>query len=111
VDEIVRSLGADGETPGALGREVGRASCRILPDKETPLWAPDEPPIYYWAADEYNEHQAYFVSYNGEGINHQPKSGETSGTAIVLCANPSPLVKDTEKTGHFAVLGLKWFLH
>ncbi|RMD93222.1 MAG: hypothetical protein D6814_15915, partial [Calditrichaeota bacterium] len=39
----------------------------------SPLWAPNWSPIYYWAADEFNERQAYYVSYNGY-VQHQPKS-------------------------------------
>ncbi len=48
--------------------------CTILPDKETPLWAPDLEPIYYWAAEEYDDRLAYFVSYNG-WVNRTIKSG------------------------------------
>jgi hypothetical protein len=75
VDEIVRSLGRHGENAGCTwdGKSI-RAECQVFPDKETPLWAPDWSPIYYWAADEYDADEAYYVSYNGEGINHQPKS-------------------------------------
>jgi hypothetical protein len=75
VDEIVRSLVRHGENAGCTwDGKSERADCRVLPDKETPLWAPDWSPIYYWAADEYDEHEAYYVSFNGRGINHQPKS-------------------------------------
>jgi len=74
VDEIVRSLVRHGENAGCTwdGRSE-RATCQVLSDKETPLWAPDRSPIYYWAADEYDEQKAYYVSYNGR-INYQPKS-------------------------------------
>jgi hypothetical protein len=44
-----------------------------MPDKETPLWNPDAPPIYYWAADVSNEEDAYYVSYNGF-VSAQPKT-------------------------------------
>jgi len=75
VDEIVRSLVRHGENAGCTwDGKSERANCQVLPDKETPLWVPDWSPIYYWAADEYDEHQAYYVSYNGKGINYQPKS-------------------------------------
>ncbi|MFC1977334.1 hypothetical protein ACFLWS_03600 [Chloroflexota bacterium] len=74
VDEIVRSLVRHGENAGCTWDGTSRqAECQVLPDKDTPLWVPDWSPIYYWAADEYDEHRAYYVSYNGEGINHQPK--------------------------------------
>lgn len=72
-DEIVRSLVRDGENAGCTwNSESGSADCIRQPNKDTPLWAPDEEPIYYWSADEYNEYEAYYVSYNGR-ISHQPK--------------------------------------
>jgi hypothetical protein len=74
VDEIIRSLVRHGENAGCTwDGKSERANCQVLPDKETPLWAPDWSPIYYWAADEYDEHKAYYVSYNGR-LNYQPKS-------------------------------------
>ncbi len=74
-DEIVRSLVQHGENAGCTwDGEAGNADCSGRPNKDTPLWAPDEEPIYYWSADEYDEHEAYYVSYNGSMIAHQPKS-------------------------------------
>lgn len=74
VNEIVRSLVLHGENAGCVWDGVsGRAECRLRPDKETPLWAPDAAPIYYWAADEYDAEQAYFVGYNGS-VARQPKN-------------------------------------
>jgi hypothetical protein len=67
VDDYVRSLARHGENAGCVwhGEDHDQMVCEILPDKETPLWAPDLDPIYYWAAEEYNDSEAYFVSYNG----------------------------------------------
>ena len=67
VDEYARSFARHGENAGCVwqGEDHDQMECEILPDKETPLWAPDLDPIYYWAADEYNDREAYFVSYNG----------------------------------------------
>ena len=74
VEEIVRSLSRHGLNAGcSWDGTAAQAECRITPDKETPLWAPDRAPIYYWAADEYDEQRAYYVSFNGR-INYQPKS-------------------------------------
>ena len=55
------------------GRVPGRARCVEPPDKETPLWAPDEPPIYYWAAETLDPggRRALYVSYRGR-IGSQP---------------------------------------
>ena len=74
VDEIARSLTLHNRNAGCVPLKdpdnpgeyrTGDLACDLTPDKETPLWAPDEPPIYYWAADESGEQEAYYVSYNG----------------------------------------------
>ncbi|NOX61097.1 MAG: DUF1566 domain-containing protein [Chloroflexi bacterium] len=75
-DEIARSLVLHGQNAGCVWNgEPGRLDCAIKgrPDKETPLWAPDQPPIYYWSGDELDENQAFYVSYNGH-VGVQPKS-------------------------------------
>ena len=75
VDEMVRSLCRNGENAGCVwAGKSDHAVCRITPDKETPLWVPDWSPIYYWAADEYDEHEAYYVNYRGSIISYQSKS-------------------------------------
>lgn len=82
-DEIVRSLTRDGENAGcAWEGSAPHARCRRAPDKETPLWAPDEPPIYYWAADEHDSASAFCVNYTG-GLNYQPKSSRSVGFRCV----------------------------
>ena len=73
-DELVRSLVHHGENAGcARQEELGKVHCEQSPDKETPLWAPDQPPIYMWSGEEYDEEEAFFVSYNG-WVKKQPKS-------------------------------------
>ena len=73
-DEMVRSLSRDGVNAGcAWSGKPGFSPCRTTPDKETPLWAPDQSPIYYWAADEAAADQAWYVAYNG-AVQRQPKS-------------------------------------
>jgi hypothetical protein len=52
--------------------ESSTLDCTLTPDKETPLWAPDESPVYYWVYDEFDEENAYYVSYNGY-VSNQPK--------------------------------------
>jgi len=72
-DEIVRSLPKRGANAGcSWDGESRRASCDVWPDKETPLWAPDQYPIYMWAADEVDAEEARYVSYNA-WIRAQPK--------------------------------------
>jgi hypothetical protein len=74
-DELVRSLVRHGENAGCTwDGESLKAACDIRPDKESPLWAKDKSPIYYWSADEYSERYGHFVSYNGF-VNWTLKSG------------------------------------
>jgi hypothetical protein len=73
VDEVLRSLALHGENSGcAWEGGTGRADCSKTPDKETPLWAPDMEPIYYWTGEEFDQEEAYYVSYNG-WVGEQPK--------------------------------------
>lgn len=67
IDDYVRSFARHGENAGCVwrGEKNDQADCTFMPDKETPLWNPELEPIYYWAAEEYNERDGYFVSYNG----------------------------------------------
>lgn len=72
-DEIVRSLNLHGENAGcAWEGELGEVPCALEPDKETPLWAPNQSPIYMWSGDEYDDDDAFYVSYNGR-VQGQPK--------------------------------------
>ena len=74
-DELVRSLVKHGENAGCTwDGQSQEADCSVKPDKETPLWAPDQPPVYYWTADEYDTEEAYYANYAGSGISSQPKS-------------------------------------
>jgi hypothetical protein len=82
-DEIVRSLTRDGANAGcAWDGKQGHAPCRRPPDKETPLWAPDERPIYYWAASDHDPVAALGVNYTG-GITPQPKTSRGPGFRCV----------------------------
>jgi hypothetical protein len=67
INDYARSFSRHGVNAGCLWMGEGnkQMTCTIQPDKETPLWAPDLGPIYYWAAEESSERNAYFVSYNG----------------------------------------------
>jgi len=76
VDEYLRSMTRHEQNAGCHwdGEVRVQMQCETLPDKETPLWAPNLAPIYYWAAEEYNESEAYFVSFNG-WVNKTFKAG------------------------------------
>ncbi len=72
-DEIARSLSRHNQNAGcAWDGETGKMDCIIRPDKETPLWAPDQPPVYLWSSEAFDEEDAYYVSYTGF-VSHQPK--------------------------------------
>jgi hypothetical protein len=79
-DEIVRSLVRGGQNAGCTwDGESGTADCIRQPNKDTPLWAPDQEPIYYWSADQYDQQSAWYVPFTGGGryggaISHQPKN-------------------------------------
>ncbi len=74
VDEIARSLSLHNINSGCMWEgELGKLPCQTRTDKETPLWAPDEPPVYYWAGEALDEEEAYYVSYTGF-VSAQPKS-------------------------------------
>ena len=78
VDELVRSMALHGQNCGCrwdgdIHEQVECSKCKRQPDKETPLWNPDVAPIYYWAWNEYDADNAYYVSYNG-WVQRQPKS-------------------------------------
>jgi hypothetical protein len=79
-DEVVRSLVRRGENAGCTWDGASTsADCPRQPNKDAPLWAADESPIYYWAAGEYDAQEAWYVPYTGGGlyggvIGHQPKS-------------------------------------
>jgi len=79
-DEIVRSLVRNGQNAGCTwDGESDSAQCRVQPNKDTPLWAPDWSPIYHWSSDEYDAEHAWYVPYTGGGryggrIDYQPKS-------------------------------------
>ncbi|KPK82448.1 MAG: hypothetical protein AMS25_02400 [Gemmatimonas sp. SM23_52] len=59
-NEIVRSLVRRGANAGCTwnGAE-GSADCELQPNKDSPLWASDMDPVYYWSADEYDEEYAW----------------------------------------------------
>ena len=42
-----------------------QAHYRIQPDKNSPLWKPHSPVIYWWTATELGNEQAFRIAYNG----------------------------------------------
>jgi hypothetical protein len=78
-DEVVRTLVGNGGNAGCTWDGVSySADCQRQPNKDTPLWAVDESPIYYWTADDYGGGAAWCVPYTGGlryggSIHTQPK--------------------------------------
>jgi hypothetical protein len=75
-DEVVRSLTRGGTSAGCTwdGRSP-HASCERPPDKETPLWAPDQAPIYYLTSNVAGAGYALGVNYTGGVTPHRKSSG------------------------------------
>jgi hypothetical protein len=78
-DEVVRSLVRRGESAACTWDGASaEAECVDRPNKDSPLWAAEQAPIYYWTADEYDQVSAWYVPYTGGlryggAIDHQPK--------------------------------------
>jgi len=74
VDEAVRSLTRSGTNcGGAWDSMAGAASYRTTPDKESPLWDPHSPIIYWWTGTEQDSAHVYRIVYNG-GVQAVPKT-------------------------------------
>lgn len=50
---------------GSWDAEKGRATYRVTPDKEAPLWHPYTQVIYWWTGTEVEGGRAYRIAYNG----------------------------------------------
>lgn len=90
-EELTRSLVRDGVTAGCVwdGTPSGRVECARKPDKESPLWNPDQPPIYMWAADEIDADRALYVSHNA-WVHPQPKSWGNPRHGYRCVRDPDP---------------------
>jgi hypothetical protein len=79
VDEVVRCLVGSGGNAGCTWDGVSNsANCDRQPNKDAPLWAADESPIYYWTVDDHGRTAAWCVPYTGGlryggSIHQQPK--------------------------------------
>jgi hypothetical protein len=72
VDEVVRSLTRGGTNAGcAWDGRSNHATCARPPDKETPLWAPDQSPIYYLTSEPAGDQHALGVNYTAGVTPHR----------------------------------------
>lgn len=66
IDEAVRSLVYRGRNAGGVWDPVRqRATYRMTPDKDSPLWNPHSQVIYWWTGSEDGSNKAYRIAYNG----------------------------------------------
>jgi hypothetical protein len=66
VDEAVRSMARHGNNSGGTwDAQTQRATYRVQPDKEPPLWDPFAETIYWWTATEDGEDKAFIIVFNG----------------------------------------------
>jgi len=67
VEESVRSLTRRGDNSGGIwDQPAGKASYRITPNKESPLWNVHSKVIYWWTSTARDEQTAYMLVYNGQ---------------------------------------------
>lgn len=67
VEEAVRSMARHGQNCGGVwSAQTARASYRITPDKESPLWNVHSQVIYWWTGTEIDAERAYIIVYDGQ---------------------------------------------
>lgn len=70
VDELVGSLTRDGRCAGGtINLQTQPARFDRMPEKESPLWIPKSPIIYFWTATEADKNHAMAVCFNGRVVN------------------------------------------
>ncbi len=66
IEEVVRSMARHGiNSRGTWSSVRARPSYATRPDKESPLWNPHSPVIYWWTSSEPSEPRAYSIDFNG----------------------------------------------
>lgn len=66
VDEAVRSMSRHGTNSGGVWDSIRlRPFYSKKPDKESPLWNPYAPIIYWWTSSEHDGERAYSIDFNG----------------------------------------------
>lgn len=84
-EEAVRSMHRQGQNCGGtlntLNTSVFRATYKVRPDKESPLWDIHSPIIYWWTATELNDVEALIIVYDGK-VWPRPKSFKMSSLAF-----------------------------
>jgi len=74
IDEVVRSLSLHGQSAGGQWHSArGTATYGVMPEKESPLWNPYSPVVYWWTATEIDTVKAYRIHFRG-GVQPTMKS-------------------------------------
>lgn len=91
VEEVVASMSLHGRNCGGRwDAKPARATFRVPPDKEPPLWDTNSPVTYYWTDTEAGPDCAYWVVYDG-GVFAKSKShnpGNAGFRAVKEIKNP-----------------------
>jgi hypothetical protein len=85
VEEVVRSMARHGTNCGGVWDPINaRASYTTKPDKESPLWNPYSPVIYWWTSSEQSSRRAYSIDFNGNiyGRNKESTLGSQGFRAV-----------------------------
>jgi hypothetical protein len=93
VEEVVRSMTRHGSNCGGVWNPIrAEASYTTKPDKESPLWNPYSPIIYWWTSSQQSSSQAYSVDFNGKVYNRSKESnlGSQGFRAVRDYRQPSP---------------------
>ena len=81
VEEAVGSMRHHGEDAvGSWDEQRQKATYELVPDKETPLWDPHSPVIYYWCSETSREdaREAYIIVYDGGVYDKRKSNGQRS---------------------------------
>jgi hypothetical protein len=72
-DELVRSMARHGKNSGGVwDPRTRRAAYEVKPDKESPLWDPYSPVIYWWTSTETERGEPLIVTFEG-GVFPKPR--------------------------------------
>jgi bifunctional DNase/RNase len=96
IDEYVRLLKyRDKNAGGFFDSQEGQAYYYRTPDKDAPIWAPEEMVIYYWTSTSANDTESYDLTYSGEArkISKTTKQDYRGFRAIRSNKTSSDLIK------------------
>jgi hypothetical protein len=74
-EELTRSLSFHGANAGGIWDSRGVPLYRLTPDKESPLWDPYSPVIYWWTATEVDRQRVYRFAYTGRAMATSKSTG------------------------------------